>query len=268
MRELAALQSEFTTALLAGRLSDLAHAFTANDKDAGRRLNIFRNNTLISLTGALKSNFPVTMRMVDERFFAYAADAFIAAHPPREPRLAVYGAKFPRFLACFPASRAYPMIAEMASFEWAIVKAMIAAEHGPAPVELLQRLDSGEGSPYIALQPNLFFAVSHWPIHEIWTAHRSEKIEAIPSFDRRATRVAVYRRHGRIRFLEIAPARFAFWRELAKGSSLEGAVTRALHRDPLFNLVDELVMLFRSGLVTRVSTQSGHARSKEHRRDG
>jgi hypothetical protein len=88
MHDLATIQSEVTRALLSGRLSDVAQAFTANGKDAERRLNIYRNNSFISLTGALKSNFPVTMRMVDERFFAYAANAFIADHPPREPRLA------------------------------------------------------------------------------------------------------------------------------------------------------------------------------------
>jgi hypothetical protein len=254
MHDLATLQSEVTQALLAGRLADVSGAFTANGKDAGRRLNIYRNNTFISLTGALKSNFPVTMRMVDERFFAYAANAFIADHPPREPRLAAYGAKFPRFLARFPASRGYPFVAEMASFEWAIVKAMTAPEHDPAPVALLQRLSSIEGSPRLVLQPNLFFAASHWPVLEVWTAHRSERFEAIPSFEKRSTRVAVYRSAGRIRFLELAPARFVFWRELAKGSPLEHAVSRALRRDPLFDLVDELVLLFRSGLVTGISS--------------
>ena len=255
MHSLATLQSEVTAALLGGRLGDVAHAFTVNGKSAGRRLNIFRNNTFISLTGALKSNFPVTMRMVDERFFAYAANAFIADHPPRESRLAAYGAKFPKFLARFPASRTYPIVAEMASFEWAIVKTMTASALDPAPVALLQRLNSAQGSPHLTLQPNLLFAVSRWPVLEIWTAHRSENLEAVPAFDRRPTRVAVYRSGGRIRFLELGSARFAFWRELAKSGSLELAVARALTRDPLFDLVDELVLLFRSGLVTGLSTE-------------
>src|SRR5438874_5796013 len=160
MHDLATLQSEVTAALLAGRLADVAHAFTANGKHAGRRLSIYRNNTFISVTGALKTNFPVTMRMVDERFFAYAANAFIAGHPPREPRLAAYGAKFPKFLARFPASRAYPLVAEMAAFEWAIVKAMTAPALDPAPAALLQRLNSAQASPHLSLQPNLPFAVS------------------------------------------------------------------------------------------------------------
>ena len=55
MHDLATLQSKVTAALLAGRLADVAHAFTVNGKDAGRRLNIYRNNTFISLTGALKT---------------------------------------------------------------------------------------------------------------------------------------------------------------------------------------------------------------------
>jgi hypothetical protein len=253
MHDLAALQSEVTAALIAGRLADVATVFTANGKDAARRLNIYRNNSFISLTNALKANFPVTVRMVDERFFAYAANAFIAEHPPREARLSVYDARFPRFLAQFPASRSYPIVAEMAAFEWAIVRAMTAAENDPAPVALLQRLNALERSPGLVLQPTLYFALSHWPVVEIWTAHRREEHDSIPAFGRRATRVAVYRIGDHLRFLELGAARFAFWHELARGASLERAVARALLRDPLFDLVDELVLLFRSGLVTGVT---------------
>jgi hypothetical protein len=255
MHDLATIQSEVTRALLSGRLSDVAQAFTANGKDAERRLNIYRNNSFISLTGALKSNFPVTMRMVDERFFAYAANAFIADHPPREPRLAAYGSKFPHFLARFPASRSYPIIAEMAAFEWAIVSTMTAPEEDPAPAAVLQHLSKVSGDARIVLQPNLHFAASRWPILEIWTAHRGDSLEAIPTFERRPTRVGIYRKNGRAKFLELSSARFVFWREVAKGSSLERAVTRAMLRGPFFDLVDELVVLFRSGLVTGVSTE-------------
>ena len=35
-------------------------------------------------------------------------------------------------------------------------------------------------------------------------------------------------------------------------------------RDPLFDLVDELVLLFRSGLVTGLSTEASQLNSKEY----
>ena len=250
MHSLATLQSDVTKAMFAGNLAHVSGAFAANRGSSTARLNIYRNNTFTSLTEALKANFPMTVRMVDERFFRYAANAFISQHPPREPRLSAYGAAFPQFLARFTATRDLPVIAELAALEWAIVRASTMAEREPAPVALLQRLGATSRAPVLTLQPTLTFALSRWPILEIWTAHRTEAPEAIPTFERRPTRLAVYRRDGQIRFLELSAARFAFWRRLVAGDALEAAVTRALARDPFFALVEELMLLFRCGLVT------------------
>src|SRR4029450_8564106 len=65
------------------------------------RLQVYRNNTFSSLTAALKDSFPVVCRLVDERFFGYAAQEYIRIHPPRAPRLAEYGADFAGFLDGF-----------------------------------------------------------------------------------------------------------------------------------------------------------------------
>jgi hypothetical protein len=97
--------------------------------------------------------------------------------------------------------------------------------------------------------------MSHWPILEVWTAHRDEAVEALPTFDRRTTRLAVYRAGGRLRLLEVSAPRFAFWRQLVGGASLETALSRAMARDATFDLVAELVVLFRAGLVTGISTE-------------
>ena len=65
---------------------------------AAQRLQIHRNNCRISLTEALKANYPVINRLVGEAFFEAMAAAFISACPPREPRLSAYGAAFDRAL--------------------------------------------------------------------------------------------------------------------------------------------------------------------------
>jgi len=117
MFDLQALQSSMVTAILGGDMAHIADEFRAGPANAGARLNIFRNNTYQSLTECLKTVFPVTVRLSDERFFAYAAHQFIAAKPPREARLSRYGAEFPRFLASFKPCRDFPVIVEMAALE-------------------------------------------------------------------------------------------------------------------------------------------------------
>ena len=51
--------------------------------------------------GGARGDLPVVCRLVDRRFFAYAADPYIRAHPPAGPCLFEYGATFPDFLAAF-----------------------------------------------------------------------------------------------------------------------------------------------------------------------
>lgn len=244
MLNLQQTQDRVAAVLLRGELNDIAGIFSTPPS----RLNIYRNNTMISLTNALKATFPVTVQLVDENFFAYAAHAFITAEPPREARLSEFGGGLPRFLARFPACRAYPVIAEMAAFEWAITRALHGAETYPAPAALLERLREGGGKMRVSLQPNLNFAFSRWNLVNVWLDHKTNA--NLRPLERRITRIAVSRRGDDIDFVNLDPARFIFWRSLAGGRTIEHAMLRAASRDPLFDPVSETLLLFRAGLVT------------------
>jgi hypothetical protein len=252
MRDLAELQTSMAQAILSGDAAPLAAELTAPKADAVRRFAIFRNNTFLSLTRHLKTVFPVTARLGDERFFNYAAYEFVRSHPPREPRLSSYGSAFPRFLANFPACRSAPILPEMASLEWAVHAALTAAERKPLAPSVL----AGENSSNLrfVLQPSLHFALSRWSLLPLWQGTHPED----RPLDRRLGRTAIFRNGDRIRFVELSSARFAFWRGIARGAQLESAAARALARDPMFDLVKEILALFRAGLV--VAAGDSHAR--------
>lgn len=101
----------------------------------------------------------------------------------------------------------------------------------------------------LRLQPSLRFVVSRWPLLGVWSAHQGDSAEFGAPVRRKPCRIAVHRRGDDIHFLELSAPRFAFWRSLARGSSIEGAASRALARDPGFDLAAEIVALFRSGLA-------------------
>jgi hypothetical protein len=252
MRDLAELQTSMAQAILSGDAAPLATELTAPKADAVRRFAIFRNNTFLSLTRHLKTVFPVTARLGDERFFNYAAYEFVRSHPPREPRLSSYGGAFPRFLANFPPCRSAPILPEMASLEWAVHAALTAAERKPLAPSVL----AGENSSNLrfVLQPSLHFALSRWSLLPLWQGTHPED----RPLDRRLGRTAIFRNGDRIRFVELSSARFAFWRGIARGAQLESAAARALARDPMFDLVKEILALFRAGLV--VAAGDSHAR--------
>ncbi|MGE0239348.1 MAG: putative DNA-binding domain-containing protein [Parvibaculaceae bacterium] len=251
MRDLAELQAAMTGAIIGGSFADIENELAAGRADPGRRFAIYRNNMFLSLTAHLRAVFPVTASLGDERFFAYAAHQFVLREPPRDSRLAVYGAAFPQFLARFPACRHAPILAEMATLEWAI--------HGALTSAQLPFVDLAEmtAAAKLDFQPSLRFVLSRWPILGLW-AHHGERRQILP---RRTSRVAVVRHDDDIRLFELGHARFAFWRSLARRRSIEAAA-RALTRDPRFNLAEEIIFLFRNRLVTGIAAaepEKGHA---------
>jgi Putative DNA-binding domain len=259
MSSLIELQHTMKNAILSGDMAHIAAELNAGSADARSRFNIFRNNTYLSLAESLRVVFPVTEQLSDGRFFNYAAHKYISERPPREARLSTYGSDFPQFLSTFPPCKDYPMIAEMAKLEWAIADSLNDAEEAPAPLSLVKETEIEGKNTGIKLQPNLRFVITRWPLLGVWTAHKKENLAFSDKLERRVSRVAIVRHNENIEFLELDSPRFVFWRSLAHGFPIEMAARRALARDPLFDLLREMIALFRLQLVTGVfaSIQKG-----------
>ena len=99
MSPLHELQAAIANSVLHGTDRALAALIRGDGLGFDRRLQVYRNNTFNSLTAALKDTFPVVCKLVDERFFDYAAHHYIPADPPTAPRLAEYGGGFAGFFA-------------------------------------------------------------------------------------------------------------------------------------------------------------------------
>src|ERR1700739_962818 len=99
------LQIHLRRAVLEGDASPIVAAIEGDGIDPSARLGIYRNHALTTFGATLKATFPVVCRLVDERFFAYAAHDYLRLHPPPSRCLAEYGADFPDFLAEFEACR-------------------------------------------------------------------------------------------------------------------------------------------------------------------
>lgn len=246
MLRLEQLQREMARAIMSGETMAVAAEIAVPEASAAARFAIYRNNTFLSLTRHLKTVFPVTARVGDERFFLYAAHEFIRRHPPGEARLAFYGGDFPKFLSRFPPAQSAPILSEMAAFEWAVHRALIKDELAPLPLERLSNLRPDSARLRLELQRSLSFVLSRWPVMRLWAS--DGKAGEPPA--RRFSRIAVFRRGDKVRAIELRPARFGFWRNLHRGEDLEKAAARALARDPRFDLINEIQTLFGEGLVT------------------
>ncbi|RWB55319.1 DNA-binding domain-containing protein [Mesorhizobium sp.] len=250
------LQTTMARSVLAIEPMVSAKMLTAGKADPLARLRIYQNNTRSSLTAVLMAVFPVTVRLVDERFFRYVASEFIRRHPPVESRLARYGAGFPRFLKTIDALSDMPIVAETARLEWAIAEALDTASLPPRSLAEYDNTDLGL-SPDILLQPSLRLIVSHWSILSVWMAHQQKTaVDENVTWIRRPERVALWRSGNYVRLFLLDRASFAFWHSLKHGLGLGHATGRALALDPAFDLVSALVRLFRDRLVTDVRVAS------------
>ena len=139
---------------------------------AGRRFAVYRNNVAVGLTEALETGVPVVRRLVGDEFFRAMAGVFLRAHPPREPRLMLYGAEFPGFVAGFAPARGLPYLACVARLEQALRESYHAADAAPvdaarmaaAPPDALAQARLG-------LAPAVRLVRSDWPVLGIWRAN-------------------------------------------------------------------------------------------------
>jgi hypothetical protein len=126
-------------ASLVDRDDSAAAAMLADDLSPDR-LNIYRNTFVSSVTKALRLSYPAVHRLVGADFFEGAAGLFIARSPPRSAWLDEYGADFAEFLRDFQPASSLAYLPDVARLEWAVNRAIHAAEVEPLDLARLSAL--------------------------------------------------------------------------------------------------------------------------------
>jgi hypothetical protein len=254
MPSLRELESSFGRALLGEPKAALLDLIAADGLTPDARLRIYRNHVLVTLTDALIATYPVVCRLVDERFFRYAADQYIRAHPPAVPCLFEYGESFAGFLAAFGPCQHLEYLPDVARLEWAINHAhqtddadsIDAARLGEVPADRI-------GSVSLALHPSVSFLSSPWPVDRIWRANQPDADpDATVNLDAGAAQLEIRRLGEDVVFRTLDAATYAFRTALAHGDSLELAVAAAQSADPDVDLAQTLQQLFADGIVVSI----------------
>jgi hypothetical protein len=251
MTALRELQSAIGRAVLGRDEASIVEAIHGDGLEPAARLAIYRNHYLASLTEALKAIYPVVCRLVDERFFAYAARDFIDKAPPQEPCLFEYGAAFPDFLAELPAAAKLAYLSDVARLEWAINAAL----HAPAEASI-SRAGFAEVSmadyPKLVfrLQPSLRLLGSDWPVDRIWQANRpeNETVDRL-DLDEGGCHLEIRQQDDAVVFRRLDAAEYNFRKALAEGRPLEAAAAAVLASEPSFDLAKALGRLMGEGLI-------------------
>ena len=243
------LQSDFRRFLLGEAPEHLLRLVNGAGLEPAARLSIYRNNMLVTLTAALKATFPVVCRLVDDRFFDYAAHAFIQHSLPAGPCLSEYGDGFPDFLGRFPPAASLEYLPDVARLEWAVSRVL----RGPCPESSipLESLASAQGDParirLSMVATSAYIASSH-PLDRIWQLNQP----GVASVEIVLERTAVYleiRGADRLQIIDLPAAVWTFRSRIADGATLGTAAAEALAIAPDFDLAAALAALFEANLV-------------------
>ena len=258
MYPLRELQQDFRRALLEGGEAAFCAHLEADGLAPEERVAVYRNNVVASLTDTLKDVYPAVCRLVDARFFAYAAHEFLRAHPPAEPRLSQYGAAFAGFLESFPPCRHLDYLPDVARLEWLMNAAAHAPEAAPIdPAALSGVAESETPRLRLSLHPSLGYLASRFPVDAIWRANRrDESEEGAVDLNAGEVTLEVARHGGAVVMQRLESGTYAFRAALALGRNLERAAESALAADGNFDVTGEFADLFRDRIVTGFTLDS------------
>jgi hypothetical protein len=251
MPALRELQAAFLRAMFGPDEPELLETIVGDALPPAARLQIYRHHVLTSLTEVLQTTFPVVCRLVDERFFRYAADAYIRQYPPEAPCLFEYGAHFPAFLAAFPPCRHLEYLADVARLEWAMHTAVHAEVHMPLdPAELGGLAPHDVAQLTFEFDPSVTLLDSPWPIDQIWRVNQAgEEMHAPIDLSTGEGALEIRRWEDDVVFRRLDPAIYTFRTTLAAGHPLAIAAEAALAASQEFDCTVALHELLTDGVI-------------------
>ncbi|MEZ9289890.1 DNA-binding domain-containing protein [Vibrio lentus] len=117
-RSLADVQSEFANALRYQNNGEHCDIVSDHFTDE-QRIQIYRNNFVISLSEVLAATYPLTEMLVGEECFQQMARQHVLSYPSTSGDVSGYGEHFKQTIHAFPAViEAAPYLAEVALYEW------------------------------------------------------------------------------------------------------------------------------------------------------
>lgn len=253
MSTLLELQIQMRRAVLGGDPTEIVSAIQGDGLNPAARVGIYRNHAFATLGASLRATFPVVCRLVDSRFFSYAAHEYLREHPPHSRCLVEFGADFPDFLADFEPCKALPYLADIARFEWALNITGTVREAAALPPQALAAVPADEAAYLVLrLQPSLRYLDSPWPIDAIWQANQQNEV---PAIDLASGGASLETRFvgDVVGWQRLDPATFAFRTALADGLMLAAAIAAATLRDPAFDVAGAVQQVFAEGLAVAYS---------------
>lgn len=211
---------------------------------------VYRNTPMRACLDALEANFPAVACLVGREWFRAAAAIHVAACPPCDPRLFLYGEAFPAFLDSFEPAMALPYLADVARLD-RLWSESLNARDAAALVPSGLPLDDAEalGATRLRVHPSLRRIASPYPVVSIWKASR-QGVAVGEDLAWEPEHALVTRTGLSADVTPVDPAAFAFLDAIDNGMALVDATTHTGRIHPDASLDHLLADLFRAGAFT------------------
>jgi len=248
------LQLAFAQALTNPPSGRAAALVAAAGIPAAQRLQIYRNNFVVSLGEALEAVFPVVQRLVGAQFFRYAARRYVNEVPSISGDIHAFGATFPSHLAELPQAHGLAYLPDVARLEWAYHEVFHAADAPPLGLECLVQVPPDHWSSLrLAITPASALLRSPYPIVRIWQVNQEDwRGEATVNLEEGGGDVLVLRQRGTVALSTLLRGELELLNALADGQPLERSLDAALQSDGAFDLAASLRRLFLLGIFVEL----------------
>ncbi len=254
MLTLRELQSGFCQSVTGDVADEILHLVVGDGLDPLARLSIYRNNVVTRLTETLSAAYPVVCRLVDHRFFAYAAERFLRDYLPTNGCLHEYGADFPSFLEAFPPAAEPKYLADVARLEWAVHCVRHGTAHTPVSIAALAGIKGDPSLFKLRLAPTVRFVSSPYAVDRIWVAHQEDQIWEELLLGSAGAQLQINGMNG-LSMVNLARSAWEFRARLSRGEGLGTAVEAAMAASSDFDAPAAIASLFSDRIVIGVTAE-------------
>jgi hypothetical protein len=222
------------------------------DPALARALTVHRNTATKAAVDALADNYPVLRALVGEEAFTGLALAYVADHPPGEPRLCVFGETFPDFMASYLLGADTAYLHDCALLERAVVEALFATDAVAATgQDFAHGVDLDQP---LVLHPATRFLNCTSPAASIWRAHQPAADSTLEALDWTREACLVTRPAGTVLVQSLDPAAAALLSAMTAGAILGEAAEAAVE---LGDLSAAFFTLLSAGVFRRPEATAG-----------
>ena len=197
MPNLAQIQQNFMSLLLTNDREIEQHVIQQGALNNTQRADIYRSAYRIRLRGVIDDDHEMLGIYLGDVLFDRLVEGYIDAKPSQHPSLRLFAEQLPQYLSTTLPFSDHPILAEIAGFERALLKAFDSADAVPLNEQVLQQIPP-ENWPHLrfTFHPSLSFYQCHYNAVESWQSLKNHEEPSAARFTEQSAMWAIWRGPG------------------------------------------------------------------------